>query len=65
VGLQGLFGLVEEEDGIDLVVEAAEGLVRVVCPNAQSSVNPSVAVAIKIMPTIAWLPRRMSGARLP
>jgi hypothetical protein len=30
VGLQGLFGLVEEEDGMDLVVDEDEGLVRVV-----------------------------------
>jgi hypothetical protein len=30
VGLQGLFGLVDEEDGIDLLVEEAEVLVEVV-----------------------------------
>jgi hypothetical protein len=30
VGLQGLFGLVDEEDGIDLLVEEAEVLVDVV-----------------------------------
>jgi hypothetical protein len=30
VGLQGLLGLVEEEDGMDLMVEEAEGFVRVV-----------------------------------
>jgi hypothetical protein len=30
VGLQGLLGLVEDEEGIDLLVEEDEGLVRVV-----------------------------------
>jgi len=30
VGLQGLLGLVEEEDGMDLLVGEDEGLVRVV-----------------------------------
>jgi hypothetical protein len=30
VGLQGLFGLVDEEDGIDLLVDEAEVLVEVV-----------------------------------
>jgi len=30
VGLQGLFGLVDEEDEIDLLVEEAEVLVEVV-----------------------------------
>jgi hypothetical protein len=30
VGLQGLLGLVEEDDGMDLLVDEDEGLVRVV-----------------------------------
>jgi hypothetical protein len=30
VGLQGLFGLVDEEDGSDLLVDEAEVLVEVV-----------------------------------
>jgi hypothetical protein len=30
VGMQGLLGLVEEEDGIDLLVDEDDGLVRVV-----------------------------------
>jgi hypothetical protein len=45
---QGLLGLVEEEAGIDLLVEAEEGLVRVVCPDARSTQSPSRAVATKI-----------------
>ena len=43
---QGLLGLVGEAAGIDLVVEAEEGLVRVVCPNAQLGINDSMAIAI-------------------
>jgi hypothetical protein len=30
VGLQGLLGLVEEDEGMDLLVDEDEGLVRVV-----------------------------------
>jgi hypothetical protein len=37
-----LLGLVGEEDGIDLMVEEAEGAVRVVCPNAQPEINSAV-----------------------
>ena len=39
---QGLLGLVGEAAGIDLVVEAEEGLVRVVCPNAQLGIKAMV-----------------------
>ena len=45
MGEQGLLGLVDEEDGMLLLVEEAEGPVRVVCPNAQSEINESAAVA--------------------
>jgi hypothetical protein len=44
VGEQGLLGLVDEEDGMFLMVEDAEGLVRVVCPNAQLEISNSAAV---------------------
>jgi len=45
VGSQGLLGLVEDEDGMVLVVEEAEGLVRVVCPNAPPEINESVTAS--------------------
>jgi hypothetical protein len=40
--------LVEEEDGIVGLVDAAEGFVRVVCPNAEPEINERAAVAAKI-----------------
>jgi hypothetical protein len=45
---QGLLGLVDEEEGMDFMVDAAEGLVRVVCPNAQPEVNESAIVTASI-----------------
>jgi hypothetical protein len=50
---QGLLGLVEEEAGIDLLVEAAEGLVRVVCANAQQDIKESAAAAARTERTFA------------
>jgi hypothetical protein len=38
-------GLVDEEDGMLLLVAAENGLVRVVCPNAQPETNESTAAA--------------------
>ena len=48
MGLQGLFGLVEEAAGMVLLVEEAEGFVRVVCPDALSEINESAAMAARI-----------------
>jgi hypothetical protein len=45
---QGLLGLVEEDDGIVLMVEEAEVPVRVVWAKAPSNINESAVVAIKI-----------------
>ncbi len=40
--------LVDEEDGMVLMVEVAEEFVGVVCPYAQWEINERAAVAIKI-----------------
>ena len=48
VGEQGLLGLVEEENGMVLVVEDAEGPVRVVCPKALSEINKNAAAVIRL-----------------
>jgi hypothetical protein len=45
--LHGLLGLVEEEDEMVGLVEAADGLVRVVCPNTDSETNEKAAAANK------------------
>lgn len=55
-------GLVEEEDGIDLVVEEVAGAVRVVCPNAQLEVNESAAMNKKIVRMFTRSPKRFSSA---
>lgn len=62
-GLQGLLGLVEEEDGMVLMVEAAEGLVRVVCPNTVPEIDESAAMATRIVRAFIRLPKRVSGGR--
>jgi hypothetical protein len=48
VGEQGLLALVEEEDGMVGLVDAAEGFVRVVCPNVEPEINERAAVTAKI-----------------
>ena len=48
VGLQGLLGLVEEDDGTDLLVEELEGLVRVVCAGAHPEARKTAATAATI-----------------
>jgi hypothetical protein len=45
---QGLLGLVEA-DGMVGLVDAAEGFVRVVCPNAAPEINERAVVAAKMM----------------
>ena len=50
---QGLLGLVEAAAGIDLLVEAEEGLVRVVCPKVQLGVK---AMATKKTAMVARSP---------
>jgi hypothetical protein len=40
--------LVEEEEGIDFGVEAAEGFVRVVCPVAKPEIRQNATLAAKI-----------------
>jgi len=62
-GLQGLLGLVEEEDGMVLLVEAAAGLVRVVCPNTVPEINESAAAATRIVRAFIRLPNRIFGGR--
>jgi hypothetical protein len=44
--LQGLLALVDEEDGIVLIVEVAEEFVGVVCPYTQPDIKESAAVII-------------------
>jgi hypothetical protein len=56
VGLQGLFALVEEDDGMFLLVEDAEGLVRVVCPNEESETTQSAVISNRIERRSARLP---------
>jgi hypothetical protein len=57
-------GLVEEEDGIDLVVEEAEGPVRVVCPNAPPEIN-SVAMAPSIQARVRLDLEQFADIRFP
>ena len=45
-GLHGLLALVEEEEGIDLNVDADEGLVRVVWAQLKPDIRKTAAVAI-------------------
>jgi sulfopyruvate decarboxylase TPP-binding subunit len=48
VGLQGLLGLVEEDEGIDLVVEDAEERVGVVCAGAHPEARKTAAAVATI-----------------
>jgi hypothetical protein len=57
-------GLVEEEEGMDFVVEEAEGLVRVVCPNAQPDIMQRATAAVRTERTSARRARYIWGGRL-
>jgi len=64
LGEQGLLGLVEEEDGMVLMVEEAEVPVRVVCPIAPSEINKNAtAAATKIARTFTGLPKLIRAGR--
>jgi hypothetical protein len=51
-------GLVDEEDGMLLLVAEENGLVRVVCPNAQPEINASTA-AVKRNARMTVRPQRL------
>jgi hypothetical protein len=56
-------GLVEAEDGMVLLVEAAEGLVRVVCPSAWLDIKDRAAAAARIARMFTRLLKRIPGRR--
>lgn len=61
VGLQGLLGLVDEEEGIVELVDEADGFVRVVWPNAKPGTNARAAIATRMACIFSRMPKRISG----
>jgi sulfopyruvate decarboxylase TPP-binding subunit len=63
VGLQGLLGLVEEDEVIDLVVEEADERVGVVCAGAHPETRKTAAAAATIAASLELIQKSsMIGA---
>jgi hypothetical protein len=47
--LQGVLGLVEDEDGMVAVVDEADGPVRVVCPKAELDIKQTATRMVRML----------------